>query len=141
QYPVVFLPDVSGLLQHSRDFLRMLAQGMAVVPFAVGTAWAVRHLVKPADPRVHAGALVLILAPAALLYSLSQGVLDERYVAYLVWLPLLGTVAALVRRDAPVLGVAVAGILAALLVTSHTPSQDLGGYSTFAHPGEQWWAR
>lgn len=140
-YTVDVVPPLDVLFDKSGQFLSFLTEGLLVVPLAFAAAWIVRHLVRPLDRERHAFAVVALAAAVALLYSLNGGVLQERYVMYLAWLPLLLMVVGVARRDTPALLVAGSAVLFALLVATSERLDEPSPFATFANPAQTLWAR
>jgi hypothetical protein len=138
-YPVSIVPDLGRLGGQSHAFLRMLAEGLTIVPVVIGTAWVVRHVVRPLDRERHAYAIVALGATLALVYSLYGGVQEERYMLYLAPLPLLATVLALTRADVSPWAVGAAGLAIGVLIGGEPTRTEVGGYASFAYPAQGWW--
>lgn len=110
-----------------RADLAALAVGTAIVPVVIALAWSVRSLVRPSTPALGAFAAVAVSAFLVLCYVASTQGIEERYLAPVAPVVLLAFVVALARREAPVLLVAVSGVLVARLVAINGPGSDLFG--------------
>jgi hypothetical protein len=138
-YPVDFTPPLGHSLDQAGAFIGFIAQGLVLVPVIVGSAWALRHLVVPLDRERHALAVTAVAATVLLLYSLMNGVREERYVFELAPIFTLLTVVAVARRDVPVPVIAATGLGVALLVSARDPVPNVGSYIPFAYPGQGWY--
>jgi hypothetical protein len=117
-----------------------LADGAALVPVVVVSAWVLRSLVRPRDRAAEAFALVLFVSFFVLSYAALTQAPQERYVAGLAPMVAVGFGAALWRREAPWPIVAVVGLLMARVFTLGAPIiTDPYGYQYF--PAATWMHR
>lgn len=117
-----------------------VADGAALIPAIVASAWALRSLVAPRDRAAEAFALVLVISFFVLSYAALTQAPEERYIAGLA--PMVGVafVAALWRREAPLLLVGVLGLLMARAFALGAPTiTDPYGYQRF--PAATWMHR
>jgi hypothetical protein len=95
------------------------------LPLIVGGAWALRQLVRPADVRAGAFAVIAVAIFLAFVYLMgaSEAQEQERYAAPLLALPVVALGAALFRRgEAWLAGSVVVGLLSAWAIEA----QDVG---------------
>ena len=134
-------PFPPGLLDVAVRDLARIVVGVAIVPAICWVAWTARTLAWPANGAQHALAVAGALAGAGVLYqaafvqqNIAGGVIQERYVFYIVPLFALALVALLSdeRRPRPGLSLVGGGLLVlAVVVTdpylpqSHSASQIL----------------
>jgi hypothetical protein len=117
-----------------------VADGAALIPAIVASAWALRSLVAPRDRAAEAFALVLVIAFGVLSYAALTQAPEERYLAGLAPMVGVGFAAALWRREAPPLLVAAVGLLMARVFTLGAPTiTDPYGYQRF--PAATWMHR
>jgi hypothetical protein len=88
------------------------------LPMIVGGAWALRQVVRPADVRAGAFAVIALTTFLAFVYLMgaSGAQEQERYAAPLLALPVVAFGAALFRREAWPAGTVVVGVLCGLAV-------------------------
>ena len=119
-----------------------LATGFVALP--IGGAWALRQLVRPAD--VRAGAFAVIALAIVLLYVYVAGAAgaeeQERYPAVLAALPVVALGAALYRRgEAWVLGTAVLGLVAARAIATRAVTDATDPLSYFFEPAQLFFSK
>lgn len=117
-----------------------IADGSALVPAVVASAWALRSLVRPRDRAAEAFALVLVVSFLVLNYAALTQAPQERYVAGLAPMVAVGFGAALWRREAPWPLVGALALLMARFFALGAPTiTDPYGYQYF--PAATWMHR
>jgi hypothetical protein len=106
------------------------------LPALIGTAWALREAVRPRSPETGTFAVVAIGLFVVFVYTTANtySVIEERYVAPLLALPMIAFGAALFRRDAWPLGTLLVGLLGARLLAVHGDPLQSGAFSFFLAP-------
>lgn len=139
-YPIRH-PGLGGrFLTQLRVGWEQVADGAALIPAIVASAWALRSLVAPRDRAAEAFALVLVISFGVLTYAALTQAPEERYLAGLAPMVGVGFAAALWRREAPLLLVAAVGLLMARVFALGAPTiTDPYGYQRF--PAATWMHR
>lgn len=126
-----FLPH--GILHAVALHVDFMALGVAVVPFVLGTAWAVGSIVRPSSKAGHAFALLAVLTVVALAFESSSfnlrfaagAPVQDRYVFYVVPLLFVAMAACLLDARRRSVAVMLSGVAFAWLLsqTSWGPSK------------------
>jgi hypothetical protein len=117
-----------------------IADGAALVPVVIASAWVLRSLVRPRDRAAEAFALVLFISFFVLSYAALTQAPQERYVAALAPMVAVGFGAALWRREAPAVLVGVVALVMARVFALGAPTiTDPYGYQYF--PAATWMHR
>jgi hypothetical protein len=102
-----------------RTALGQIGAGVALFPAAVAGAWGVRCILRPRDRGGAALATLLLGAFAVLAYAAATQGPEERYVSAVAPLVVLGFAVALARREAGVVGTALAALVVGREVVLH----------------------
>lgn len=81
-YGIPHLGSVEDVLDRYGDYLARMATGTGFLAAAVALPWTLRTLARPRQGGLHALAVVCALGVGAILLSLLQAGLDERYLMY-----------------------------------------------------------
>jgi len=128
---------IVDVLRELRIAWEQIADGSALVPVVVVTAWVLRSIIRPRDRTSEAFGIVLLVAFLALAYAASTQAPEERYVVTLAPMVAVGFGAALWRREVPVLIVAVVGLLMTWALTVGAPVPG-GAYGYLYAPSATW---
>lgn len=82
-YGVPVLEPVGNILHRFRQYIARAAVGTGFFAVTVALPWTLATLIRPRDRERHATAVICTLGAGAILLSLLQAGLDERYIAYL----------------------------------------------------------
>ena len=140
-YPSRIDLDVGAFLEKVESYVSRIVIGTAFLPAAVGLPWLADSLLRSRDRVRFAFAAVVLLASAALFYSLGPAGADERYILYLAPLVLLPAALAVARRELSPAGVAIASVLLAVLLLRVSWNGEQGPFGFFVSPVEMFYAR
>lgn len=138
--------DPGLIAQRTGFFLSRLAVGTGFLPLGLALAWGAWQVVRPADARTHAlavvaaAAAVCVLVPTAAYTIAHPSVFEERYLVYLAPLPFLGAAAAVARRDVAWWALAAGAVLGAALVGAADWTMHPQPYDSFTSPAMRFYA-
>jgi hypothetical protein len=125
----------------AREMLSYIAIGVAMLPLALSAAWAAGTLWRPYDAEQHAFAVIGTLAAILLTIVVGGGSvhftagINDRYLAYLVPLIMIGMLACLLERRRWRLWI-VLGALGAAWIVKDAVLEQVG--PTFVSPSAAW---
>jgi hypothetical protein len=125
----------------ARETLAYIAIGVAMLPLALSIAWVIGTLVRPATPEQHAfavigglsGVLLVVIVAGGSIYFTSG--VNDRYLAYLVPLLMVGMIACLLEPRPWRLWIGV-GTAFAAWVAFRAVLEEVG--PTFVSPSAAW---
>jgi hypothetical protein len=115
--------------------------GTGFFPAALALPWLAIAIVRAREPARFAFAATVLLAAAAILYSLNTAGFDERYVLYLAPLLLLPATLAIAHREVAPAGFAITSVLLAVLLLRVPWTADQGPFGFFVAPVEMFYSR
>ncbi len=130
-----------ALMQKMGSYFSRTVIGTGFFAAAVALPWLFVQLVRPRDHRRFAFGAVVVIAAAALLFSLAPAGPDERYILYLAPLILLPATLAVAHRELSPGGIAIASILLAALVLRVSWNPEQGPFGFFVSPVEMFYSR
>lgn len=138
-YPTQVTTDAWAMLEKFGRYFSRVVVGTGFLPAALALPWLATQLARSRDTRRFAFAAVAVLSALALLYSLTPAGPDERYIVYLGPLVLLPATLALANREISPVGLGIASVLLAALLSRVTWIAEQGPFGFFVSPVEMFY--